>query len=139
MIKLAIEELTNLKRFNFDDGSGGDVSGCDIAFDYAGRRWLYRGAYDRYCLIELVEGVELITGTDEQTMKLSGVFGHGPPTARQLMAVGLTTTGDVARRPCDEDASRLSAGRDVLERIVRSRKQSDDRTGYQKGDTNLRS
>jgi len=139
MIKLAIEELTNLKRFNFDDGSGGDVSGCDIAFDYAGRRWLYRCAYEQYCLIELVGGMELVTWSEAQTTTLSRAFGHVPPTARQLIAVGLTTTGDVARRPCDEDASRLSAGRDVLERIVRSREQSDDRTGYQKGDTNLRS
>lgn len=145
-----LARVGDLTRRNRSDGAEGEIAGCDLSFEFAGRRWEYRRAYDRYVLLERVGGLELETGPDSQCVTWEpdairthpAVFPAAPADAK-LRAAGLTVRVTprchVAERPADADARTLWEARDGLRRLAAPRPagRDEDRTGYHKGDTSL--
>jgi hypothetical protein len=60
------DELLNLKRHGDRDDSQGDIAGCNLSFEFAGRKWEYRCRYDRYWLYEVADGRVVLTASDRQ-------------------------------------------------------------------------
>jgi hypothetical protein len=120
---ISLDDLRGLRKLNHKDGSQGDIAGHDITFEFAGRRWEYRCAYDRYILVEKVDGQEL-------QIARAGASADAPMV--------LFCPRRNISQPADADALRLWESRSVLDNLARSREVVDvDRTGLHKGDTAL--
>ena len=130
------EELQNLHRSRYKDGSEGDIPGYDISFNYAGRKFEYNCYYSRYVLQEVRDGLRFDVDNDKMTYRwvtrdpdnpsTERLSSDPPPTDKQIKEQGLAVSSKkaqgviyhVAEKPLDEAARKLINSQHILDQAA---------------------